>query len=77
MHQYTENIPGGQQGSRFCEQQTSLQMNVTKTHQSDRQPDTSDTARRESAICQGSKLIQTVNINTYINTFHNSILHIT
>jgi len=54
-------------------------MNVTRTHQSDRQLETNDTARCESAIYQGSRLIQTVSINTYINpnTFHNSILHIT
>jgi len=54
-------------------------MNVTRTHQSDSQTEASDTALGESAICQRSRLIQTVSINTYINpnTFHNSILHIT
>ena len=50
MHQYTKNIPGGQQEARVCEQQTSLQMNVTRTHQSDRQLEASDTARGETAI---------------------------
>jgi hypothetical protein len=50
MHQYTKNIPGEEQGSRVCERQTSLQMNVTRTHQSDSQLEASDTARGESAI---------------------------
>lgn len=36
MHQYTKNLPAEQQESRVCEQQTSLQMNVTRTHQSDK-----------------------------------------
>jgi len=50
MHQYTKNIPGRQRGARFCERQTSLRMNATRTHQSDRQLEASDTARCESAI---------------------------
>jgi len=54
-------------------------MNVTRTHQSDRQIEASDTAQGDSAIYQRSRLTQTVSINTYINrnTFHYSILHIT
>jgi hypothetical protein len=67
MHQYTKNIPGRRQGARVYEQQTSLQMNATRTHQSDRQLEATDTAHCESAIYQGSKLIQTVSINTYGN----------
>jgi hypothetical protein len=43
MHQYTKNSPGEEQVSRVCEQQTSLQMNVTRTHQSDNQLEANDT----------------------------------
>ena len=62
------NILEEEQGSRVCEQQTSLQMNGIRKHQSGSQLEASDTAHGESAIYQGSRLIQTASINTYIIT---------